>query len=78
MTRPAGSTFLDGRVTLIAQPTFQPAQLGQVEAIRACASAAGSGKGSIFFPVETLAKDDFSLYKQGLREREFLLIVSKQ
>ena len=49
VTRLAGSPFFDGRVTLLAGPTFlQPGQLRQGETIRACPSTVGSGKGVNF------------------------------
>lgn len=56
VTRPAGSAFLHGRITLLVVPDFlhfsiytlwlaEPDELGQSETIRACASSVGSSKG---------------------------------
>ena len=86
VTRLAGSPFLDGRVTPIAGPTFlhintlaRPA--GSTRSMRGNQSMRERcwlGQRVNFFLVETLSRDNFSLYKQGLRQREFLLIVSTQ
>ena len=58
-----GSTYFDGKLTLLVGPTFfhintvtQLGQLSQAETVRACASAVGLGKGVSFFLVQTLAK----------------------
>ena len=54
VTHLAGSPLFDGRVTLLAGPTFLHINtvwlaLRRGETIRACASAVGSGKGVNFF-----------------------------